>query len=629
MPRPQSLAVENLENREVPAVFGIPWNDARNLTISFVPDGTPIDGVQSNLFGALGGDVSAWQRQILRAVQSWAQNANINVSVVADSGAALGAAGASQGDPRFGDIRIAARPLSENVLAITAPSGFLGGTRAGDIVLNSNVQFSIDGNGSGPDLYSALLQEFGHALGIGNSTDPNSPMFEVYGGVRTGLTSGDIAILQSLYGARTKDAFDWNGGNETQSNARDLGAFETGGPASFAIRGDLTTNTDIDFYKIRTNDQNPNGLTIRISSVSSLLAPRISVLDSNGNVLDAEQSVDPLTGTLTINLASVQADAEYFVRIESANTDFSTGNYELRLIHDPNGPFVAADDGFVFDDALTDDAFAQAMNLSATDSTGRRFGITGNLRTGDVDFYRIQSPAGVQQGVLTIIARGLNAQLAARVLVYDSAQQCVQSQVLSNENGDYIIQIANTQANESYYLRVVGVNGTTGVYRLTAEFGLPLVNLTQIDAGTLTAARTTQFSTLTINRSQVMHFVLSAGAVPTGIQAGVQLGVFDSAGNVVTHLFAKAGQAISATVYLGVGNYTLRFCGLAPGSDPLPALDYSLKGISLTDPIAPVSPEPGTNQNGGTTTDPDFSWQRLADSVYALLPLQNLGGVIW
>ena len=54
-----------------------------------------------------------------------------------DNGAALGAAGANQGDPHFGDIRIAARALSGNVLAITTPSGPLGGTRAGDIILNN------------------------------------------------------------------------------------------------------------------------------------------------------------------------------------------------------------------------------------------------------------------------------------------------------------------------------------------------------------------------------------------------------------------------------------------------------------------------------------------------------------
>src|SRR5947209_8384215 len=135
MARLSALRLENLERRDVPAVFGVPWTDARHLTLSFVPDGTNVDGVGSTLFQTLGGvgmSASAWQTEILRAVQTWAANANINVDVVADGGQALGATGANEGDARFGDIRVAARPLSGNVLAITTPSGPLGGTLAGD-----------------------------------------------------------------------------------------------------------------------------------------------------------------------------------------------------------------------------------------------------------------------------------------------------------------------------------------------------------------------------------------------------------------------------------------------------------------------------------------------------------------
>ena len=115
-------------------MFGVPWADPSHLTVSFVPDGTMVDGISSNLFGVVQPEAAAWQAEILRAVQTWAQYANINVSVVGDSGDPLGVDGAVQGDARFGDIRIAARPLSGNVLAITTPSGPLGGTRAGDIV---------------------------------------------------------------------------------------------------------------------------------------------------------------------------------------------------------------------------------------------------------------------------------------------------------------------------------------------------------------------------------------------------------------------------------------------------------------------------------------------------------------
>ena len=37
--RRMKLAIEVLEDRAVPTTFGVPWSDARNLTLSFAPDG--------------------------------------------------------------------------------------------------------------------------------------------------------------------------------------------------------------------------------------------------------------------------------------------------------------------------------------------------------------------------------------------------------------------------------------------------------------------------------------------------------------------------------------------------------------------------------------------------------------
>ena len=105
------LFAERLEDRDVPASFGLAWPDPQHLTVSFVPDGTSVYGSGSALFGSLnaGAPTAVWQAELLRAIQSWASVANINVSVVADGGQALGASGMLEGDSRFGDIRIAAR----------------------------------------------------------------------------------------------------------------------------------------------------------------------------------------------------------------------------------------------------------------------------------------------------------------------------------------------------------------------------------------------------------------------------------------------------------------------------------------------------------------------------------------
>src|SRR5205809_6807313 len=124
-PRSTILRPEILEDRCTPTTFGNPWPDASHLTLSFVPDGTQVGSQQSSLFKTLKSEVSvdsrAWETEILRAFQTWAVKANLNVGFVADGGQPLGSPGLFQGDSRFGDIRVAGIPLSRNVLALSQP----------------------------------------------------------------------------------------------------------------------------------------------------------------------------------------------------------------------------------------------------------------------------------------------------------------------------------------------------------------------------------------------------------------------------------------------------------------------------------------------------------------------------
>ena len=159
------------------AAIGLPWRDPTHLTLSFAPDGTSIAGDSSDLFQDLDSqfpNAAAWQGDIVRAFQTWAAQTNISVGLVADNGAPFGVAGLMQGDPRFGDIRIGARPMSPEVMAITVPPDpYMSGTLSGDMILNS----SADLNPS--DLFDVALHEAGLALGLGESTDPASVMYPV------------------------------------------------------------------------------------------------------------------------------------------------------------------------------------------------------------------------------------------------------------------------------------------------------------------------------------------------------------------------------------------------------------------------------------------------------------------
>jgi hypothetical protein len=172
------LRVESLERRDVSATFGNPWLDGAHITMSWAPDGTAISGQSSNLSQVLQALGPAAKTEILRAFQSWISSANVNVGLVADGGQDFFAGGAFQGDARFGDIRIGARTLSSKELAITAPFGYFD-SYSGNIVLNNSVSLGVDGSGK-YDLFTIFLQEAGHALSIGNSTDINSVMYEEY-----------------------------------------------------------------------------------------------------------------------------------------------------------------------------------------------------------------------------------------------------------------------------------------------------------------------------------------------------------------------------------------------------------------------------------------------------------------
>src|SRR5438128_2505189 len=111
MRKSRKLVLEQLEDRAVPATFGSPWLDPGHLTLSFAPDGTRASGGNtSNLYQFLNSQAwtDDWKTAILRAFQTWATSANINVSIRGDSGRPFGAAGDIQGDRYFGDIRVGA-----------------------------------------------------------------------------------------------------------------------------------------------------------------------------------------------------------------------------------------------------------------------------------------------------------------------------------------------------------------------------------------------------------------------------------------------------------------------------------------------------------------------------------------
>jgi hypothetical protein len=82
---------------------------------------------------------------------------------------------------------------------------------------------------NGATLYQVALQQIGHALGLGESSDPDSVMSSELGPANTALNAADTADVSALYGT---------------SSAQELGAAASQSAAATPADGDIITITD-------------------------------------------------------------------------------------------------------------------------------------------------------------------------------------------------------------------------------------------------------------------------------------------------------------------------------------------------------------------------------------------------
>ncbi len=630
VPRPYRLAIEALEDRAVPATFGVPWSDPSHLSLSFAPDGTEIAGHTSSLFQMMAASKSSatWQLDILRAFQTWAVNANVNIGLTADGGQAFGASGASQHDPRFGDIRVGAQLMASDALSISIPNDpAISSTLTGDVLINNADDFGK------LDLFAVMLHEAGHVFGIGDNADPNSPMNSQYFG-NMKLTASDVATFQSLYGTRAPDSHEGSGGNDTIATATTIqtpGSWT--GATPLIAYGDISTNKDVDVFAFRPPSNYRGPLTVRLQSAGiSLLAPHFTILDAKGHVLDDAQAQSDMGDVVTLHLSKSDPNLTYYLKIQGATSDvFGIGSYGVAVTFDTvsktsasaidsvlRGPyqtlspndidalFLGGTNPLLNNDHGSDDTAASATTLTSRPGYARNshYEVIGSISgPTDSDYYRIQTadaPANNKPLVLTVIARAMGVNgTAPRVTLVDRNGVVVPAQILANGAGTFTVQAVGVKPGGWYFLKVgpdvASGSSSTGNYALTAQFGTAAAQLSTFANGSLASPSVSAATNFYVGESQLMNFVLSANAAGGVAVPGsaVQMTILDSNGVVIYTLTAAAGDTVSGpALFLTPGAYKVKLTALGTPIVGGPALAFTLKGNGISDPIGPVLTDP-------------------------------------
>ena len=336
--------LEILESRIVPyANSGNAWINPQLITISFVPDGTVLGtsnghNITSNLFATFDKIrgvtlASQWENLILQAAQTWAASANVNFELVPDDGSNSGSGLYQQGAPNFGDIRIGGYNFSNSWLGSTYyPAPATNYSLAGDINFNTGQSFNI---GSTYDLFTVAAHEFGHALGLGESTSTTAVMFSPYNGARRALGTDDVNGIHAIYGARPAD-----GSNNSFATATDVSSSIDPVLLTGVVNNlNITSTSASDYYTFTAPLLTTSNMTISVQSTGlSLFTPSVTVYAADQQTILGSNTFQLASGaledgaTLSVTVSGVTAGTQYYVVVQGADSSvFSTGAYALTL----------------------------------------------------------------------------------------------------------------------------------------------------------------------------------------------------------------------------------------------------------------------------------------------------------